>query len=168
MYKHLLRALSLTAASASGKNDIFGEMIHLFAKPGKSCADVRALSYCDLHTIQREEILEVLDMYPEFADHFFTNLELTFDLRDENAMVNIHLVAVTCIRKSICFTLEQEGSGERPVPDFCCVTSKQMKCFFVAVRHFICDGNEWSDSDVFWKWESWWGRGCPQALMIEL
>ncbi|XP_049919058.1 potassium voltage-gated channel subfamily H member 7 isoform X2 [Epinephelus moara] len=68
-----------------GKNDIFGEMIHLFTKPGKSCADVRALSYCDLHTIQREEILEVLDMYPEFADHFLTNLELTFDLRDEKA-----------------------------------------------------------------------------------
>lgn len=72
---------------SSGKNDIFGEMIHLFSKPGKSCADVRALSYCDLHTIQREEILEVLDMYPEFADHFFTNLELTFDLRGENAKV---------------------------------------------------------------------------------
>uniref|UniRef100_A0A3Q2ZEV7 Potassium channel, voltage gated eag related subfamily H, member 7 n=1 Tax=Kryptolebias marmoratus TaxID=37003 RepID=A0A3Q2ZEV7_KRYMA len=68
-----------------GKNDIFGEMIHLYAKPGKSCADVRALSYCDLHTIQREDILEVLDKYPEFADHFFNNLELTFDLRDENA-----------------------------------------------------------------------------------
>lgn len=94
--------LLLTAASASGKNDIFGEMIHLFTKPGKSCADVRALSYCDLHTIQREEILEVLDMYPEFADHFFTNLELTFDLRDENAKVkkkqkNIHLVAMVKI-----------------------------------------------------------------------
>lgn len=73
--------------SPPGKNDIFGEMIHLYAKPGKSCADVRALSYCDLHTIQREEILEVLDMYPEFADHFLTNLELTFDLRDENAKV---------------------------------------------------------------------------------
>lgn len=69
-----------------GKNDIFGEMIHLFTKPGKSCADVRALSYCDLHTIQREEILEVLDMYPEFADHFLTNLELTFDLRDEKVI----------------------------------------------------------------------------------
>ncbi|XP_059183770.1 potassium voltage-gated channel subfamily H member 7-like [Centropristis striata] len=69
-----------------GKNDIFGEMIHLFTKPGKSCADVRALSYCDLHTIQREEILEVLDMYPEFADHFLTNLELTFDLRDEKVV----------------------------------------------------------------------------------
>uniref|UniRef100_A0A8C8A4B1 Potassium channel, voltage gated eag related subfamily H, member 7 n=1 Tax=Oryzias sinensis TaxID=183150 RepID=A0A8C8A4B1_9TELE len=70
-----------------GKNDIFGEMIHIYPKPGKSCADVRALSYCDLHTIQREEILEVLDMYPEFADHFFNNLELTFDLRDENSKV---------------------------------------------------------------------------------
>uniref|UniRef100_A0A4W5QY63 Cyclic nucleotide-binding domain-containing protein n=1 Tax=Hucho hucho TaxID=62062 RepID=A0A4W5QY63_9TELE len=38
-----------------GKNDIFGELIHLYAKPGKANADVRALSYCDLHTIQREE-----------------------------------------------------------------------------------------------------------------
>uniref|UniRef100_A0A3B3SM25 Potassium voltage-gated channel subfamily H member 7 n=1 Tax=Paramormyrops kingsleyae TaxID=1676925 RepID=A0A3B3SM25_9TELE len=70
-----------------GKNDIFGEMIHLYAKPGKSNADVRALSYCDLHTVQREELLEVLDMYPEFADHFLTNLELTFNLRDETTKV---------------------------------------------------------------------------------
>ncbi|XP_066544044.1 potassium channel, voltage gated eag related subfamily H, member 7b [Amia ocellicauda] len=68
-----------------GKNDIFGEMIHLYAKPGKSNADVRALTYCDLHKIQREDLLEVLDMYPEFADHFLTNLELTFNLRDDNA-----------------------------------------------------------------------------------
>ncbi|KAK2849943.1 hypothetical protein Q7C36_008726 [Tachysurus vachellii] len=67
-----------------GKNDIFGEMIHLYAKPGKSKADVRALSYCDLHTINREDLLEVLDMYPEFSDHFLTNLELTFNLRDDN------------------------------------------------------------------------------------
>ncbi|XP_041699118.1 potassium voltage-gated channel subfamily H member 7 isoform X3 [Coregonus clupeaformis] len=67
-----------------GKNDIFGEMIHLYAKPGKANADVRALSYCDLHTIHREEILEVLDMYPEFADYFLSNLELTFNLRDDS------------------------------------------------------------------------------------
>ncbi|XP_051753832.1 potassium voltage-gated channel subfamily H member 7 isoform X4 [Ctenopharyngodon idella] len=67
-----------------GKNDIFGEMIHLYAKPGKANADVRALSYCDLHTIHREDLLEVLDMYPEFSDYFLSNLELTFNLRDEN------------------------------------------------------------------------------------
>uniref|UniRef100_A0A8C5R6W6 Potassium voltage-gated channel subfamily H member 7 n=1 Tax=Leptobrachium leishanense TaxID=445787 RepID=A0A8C5R6W6_9ANUR len=66
-----------------GKNDIFGEMVHLYAKPGKSNADVRALTYCDLHKIQREDLLEVLDMYPEFSDQFLTNLELTFNLRDE-------------------------------------------------------------------------------------
>uniref|UniRef100_A0A1A8GP47 Potassium voltage-gated channel, subfamily H (Eag-related), member 7 n=1 Tax=Nothobranchius korthausae TaxID=1143690 RepID=A0A1A8GP47_9TELE len=67
------------------KNDIFGEMIHLYAKSGKSNADVRALSYCDLSTIQREDLLEVLDMYPEFSDCFFNNLELTFNLRDDSA-----------------------------------------------------------------------------------
>ncbi|XP_028291102.1 voltage-gated inwardly rectifying potassium channel KCNH7 [Gouania willdenowi] len=71
-----------------GKNDIFGEMIHLFEKPGKSNADVRALSYCDLSTIQREDLLEVLDMYPEFADCFFNNLELTFSLRDESTKLS--------------------------------------------------------------------------------
>ncbi|XP_029429687.1 potassium voltage-gated channel subfamily H member 6 isoform X3 [Rhinatrema bivittatum] len=66
-----------------GKNDIFGEPISLYARPGKSSADVRALTYCDLHKIQREDLLEVLDMYPTFSDCFWTNLEITFNLRDE-------------------------------------------------------------------------------------
>ncbi|XP_042300628.1 potassium voltage-gated channel subfamily H member 7 isoform X6 [Sceloporus undulatus] len=72
-----------------GKNDIFGEMVHLYAKPGKSNADVRALTYCDLHKIQREDLLEVLDMYPEFSDLFLTNLELTFNLRHENPKTDL-------------------------------------------------------------------------------
>ncbi|XP_012729518.2 potassium voltage-gated channel subfamily H member 7 isoform X1 [Fundulus heteroclitus] len=72
-----------------GKNDIFGEMIHQCTTPGKSNADVRALCYCDLSTIQREDLLEVLDMYPEFADYFFNNLELTFNLRDEPTKVEM-------------------------------------------------------------------------------
>ncbi|XP_041824089.1 potassium voltage-gated channel subfamily H member 2 [Melanotaenia boesemani] len=67
-----------------GKNDIFGEPINLYPRPGKSNADVRALTYCDLHKILREDVLEVLDMYPEFADHFWNNLEITFNLRDTN------------------------------------------------------------------------------------
>ncbi|XP_068437370.1 potassium voltage-gated channel subfamily H member 2 [Clinocottus analis] len=67
-----------------GKNDIFGEPINLYTRPGKSNADVRALTYCDLHKIFREDVLEVLDMYPEFADHFWDNLEITFNLRDTN------------------------------------------------------------------------------------
>ncbi|XP_061877514.1 potassium voltage-gated channel subfamily H member 2 isoform X2 [Entelurus aequoreus] len=67
-----------------GKNDIFGEPINLYSRPGKSNADVRALTYCDLHKIFREDVLEVLDMYPEFADYFWNNLEITFNLRDTN------------------------------------------------------------------------------------
>ncbi|MBN3280187.1 KCNH2 protein, partial [Polyodon spathula] len=70
--------------AAQGKNDIFGEPINLYARPGKSNAEVRALTYCDLHKIHREDVLEVLDMYPEFSDHFWSNLEITFNLRDTN------------------------------------------------------------------------------------
>ncbi|XP_040918395.1 potassium voltage-gated channel subfamily H member 6a isoform X2 [Toxotes jaculatrix] len=65
-----------------GKNDIFGESISLYGRPGKSSADVRALTYCDLHKILRDDLLEVLDMYPDFADMFWNNLEITFNLRD--------------------------------------------------------------------------------------
>lgn len=85
-----------------GKNDIFGEMVHLYAKPGKSNADVRALTYCDLHKIQREDLLEVLDMYPEFSDHFLTNLELTFNLRHESAKVYVSCLVIFV---SQCFIL---------------------------------------------------------------
>ncbi|XP_053754664.1 potassium voltage-gated channel subfamily H member 2 isoform X4 [Panthera pardus] len=66
------------------KNDIFGEPLNLYARPGKSNGDVRALTYCDLHKIHRDDLLEVLDMYPEFSDHFWSSLEITFNLRDTN------------------------------------------------------------------------------------
>ncbi|XP_049635009.1 potassium voltage-gated channel subfamily H member 6 isoform X2 [Suncus etruscus] len=65
-----------------GKNDSFGEPVSLHARPGKSSANVRALTYCDLHKIQREDLLEVLDLYPTFADNFWRKLEVTFNLRD--------------------------------------------------------------------------------------
>lgn len=78
---HVHNELSL----GTGKNDIFGEPISLYARPGKSNADVRALTYCDLHKIQREDLLEVLDMYPAFSDNFWSNLEITFNLRDVSA-----------------------------------------------------------------------------------
>ena len=43
---------------------------------------MRALTYCDLHKIHRADLLEVLDMYPAFADTFWNKLEVTFNLRD--------------------------------------------------------------------------------------
>ena len=42
---------------------------------------MRALTYCDLHKIHRDDLLEVLDMYPAFADTFWNKLEVTFNLR---------------------------------------------------------------------------------------
>uniref|UniRef100_A0A3B3ZVC9 Uncharacterized protein n=1 Tax=Periophthalmus magnuspinnatus TaxID=409849 RepID=A0A3B3ZVC9_9GOBI len=75
-----------TVVAILGKNDIFGEAVSVFGRPGKSSADVRALTYCDLHKIQRDELLEVLDMYPDFAQLFWTNLEITFDLRDADGV----------------------------------------------------------------------------------
>ncbi|XP_067869029.1 potassium voltage-gated channel subfamily H member 6a [Heterodontus francisci] len=70
-----------------GKNDTFGEPISLYARPGKSNSDVRALTYCDLHRILRDDLLEVLDMYPDFSNNFWTNLEITFNLRDTDRIL---------------------------------------------------------------------------------
>ena len=66
----------------AGKDDVFGENFCQYDTVGKSKSNVRALTYCDLHKILREDLLEVLDMYPEFYDQFSRNLEITFDLRD--------------------------------------------------------------------------------------
>ncbi|XP_062860051.1 potassium voltage-gated channel subfamily H member 6 [Trichomycterus rosablanca] len=72
-----------------GKNDIFGESIHLYAEPGHCNADVRTLTYCDLHRIQIDDLLEVLDMYPAFAESFWRNLEITFNLREADPVLHM-------------------------------------------------------------------------------
>nr|CAH0100113.1 unnamed protein product [Daphnia galeata] len=53
---------------------------------GKSSCNIRALTYCDLHKISRDDLLDVLELYPEFAESFSANLELTFILRDEESV----------------------------------------------------------------------------------
>ena len=65
-----------------GKDDILGENPLLYSEPGKSAFNVRALTYCDLHKILRDDLLEVIDMYPEFARSFCQNLKITLTLRD--------------------------------------------------------------------------------------
>ena len=49
---------------------------------GKSNYVVRALTYCDLHKIRHEDLLGVLDWYPEFTQSFYEQLQVTFSLRD--------------------------------------------------------------------------------------
>lgn len=65
---------------------MFGENICVQETIGKSSCNVRALSYCDLHKIHRDDLLDVLQMYPEFAEQFVKNLLVTFDLRDVSSI----------------------------------------------------------------------------------
>ncbi|XP_070579996.1 voltage-gated inwardly rectifying potassium channel KCNH2-like isoform X2 [Ptychodera flava] len=65
-----------------GKSDVFGENVCIHDTAGRSNSTVRALTYCDLHKILREDLLEVFTLYPEFKQQFGSRLQITFDLRD--------------------------------------------------------------------------------------
>lgn len=64
-----------------GKGDVFGDAFWLKEGVGQSAANVRALTYCDLHAIKREMLLDVLAFYSAFANSFARNLLLTYNLR---------------------------------------------------------------------------------------
>ncbi|XP_055611210.1 potassium voltage-gated channel subfamily H member 7-like isoform X3 [Uranotaenia lowii] len=66
-----------------GKDDIFGENPCIHTTLGKSNSNVKALTYCDLHKIHRDDLLDVLDLFPEFYDSFVNSLEITYNMRDE-------------------------------------------------------------------------------------
>uniref|UniRef100_A0A1I7RQL5 Cyclic nucleotide-binding domain-containing protein n=1 Tax=Bursaphelenchus xylophilus TaxID=6326 RepID=A0A1I7RQL5_BURXY len=65
-----------------GKDDVFGENPVYYEDVGKASCSVRALTYCDLHKILRDDLLDVLEMYPEFAQSFCEKLVITHNLRD--------------------------------------------------------------------------------------
>lgn len=64
-----------------GKGDVFGDIFWKETTLAHACANVRALTYCDLHIIKREALLKVLDFYTSFANSFSRNLTLTCNLR---------------------------------------------------------------------------------------
>ncbi|XP_028998006.1 potassium voltage-gated channel subfamily H member 1b isoform X1 [Betta splendens] len=64
-----------------GKGDVFGDVFWKEMTLAQSCANVRALTYCDLHVIKRDELQKVLEFYANFANHFARNLVLTYNLR---------------------------------------------------------------------------------------
>ncbi|XP_060727673.1 potassium voltage-gated channel subfamily H member 5 isoform X2 [Tachysurus vachellii] len=64
-----------------GKGDVFGDVFWKETTLAHSCANVRALTYCDLHIIHRDALRKVLDFYTAFANSFSRNLILTCNLR---------------------------------------------------------------------------------------
>merc|ERR1719322_1174100 len=92
-----------------GKDDVFGENPCMFDTIGKSSCNVRALTYCDLHKIMRDDLLEVLELYPEFAESFAQNLKVTFTMRDDE---------VTGVDPSVFRRyFREEGGEEQGVSD---------------------------------------------------
>lgn len=66
-----------------GTNDVFGDDFWSKNRDsvGQSTANVRALTYCNIHQIRRERLLEVLDFYHSFSISFARNMILTYNLR---------------------------------------------------------------------------------------
>ncbi|TMS04180.1 Potassium voltage-gated channel subfamily H member 1 [Larimichthys crocea] len=65
----------------AGKGDVFGDVFWKEVTLAQACANVRALTYCDLHVIKRDALQKVLEFYTAFSNHFSRNLLLTYNLR---------------------------------------------------------------------------------------
>ncbi len=84
MFKHIY----MHCFVPSGKGDVFGDCF--WKEPsdvGQAVANVRALTYCDIHLVNREKLLEVLDFYKAFAQSFSRNLILTYNLRNRVKLI---------------------------------------------------------------------------------
>jgi len=64
-----------------GRNDILGENPCNTVTPGKSRCVVRGLTYCTLNKIHRDDLLQVFQLHPDFAQSFAEKFRVTFDLR---------------------------------------------------------------------------------------
>ncbi|PIK34696.1 putative potassium voltage-gated channel subfamily H member 1 isoform X2 [Apostichopus japonicus] len=64
-----------------GKGDVFGDQFWRETTLGQSAANVKALTYCDLHSIKRDDLIDVLSFYTGFANSFARNMVLTYNLR---------------------------------------------------------------------------------------
>uniref|UniRef100_A0A8C6TYQ7 Voltage-gated inwardly rectifying potassium channel KCNH3 n=1 Tax=Neogobius melanostomus TaxID=47308 RepID=A0A8C6TYQ7_9GOBI len=67
-----------------GKGDLIGANLSLDDRVIKTNADVKALTYCDLQCINLKGLYEVLDLYPEYSQHFVQDIQqdLTYNLRE--------------------------------------------------------------------------------------
>lgn len=67
-----------------GKGDLIGSDLPGTDQVIKTNADVKALTYCDLQYISVRGLREVLELYPEYASVFTTDIHnnLTYNLRE--------------------------------------------------------------------------------------
>ncbi|CAH8661561.1 unnamed protein product [Heterobilharzia americana] len=99
-----------------GRGDVFGEPF--WKDPNSmshSAATVRALTYCDLHCIKKDCLLQVLKFYSAFANSFARNLVLTYDLKHDklNKYSNIFFLFQLIFRKLADVRREYELAEHR-------------------------------------------------------
>ena len=58
-----------------------GDQFWIESCANQCMANVRALTYCDLHLIKSDKLMEVLRFYQQFAVVFEDTLKLTYNLR---------------------------------------------------------------------------------------
>ncbi|XP_071942761.1 voltage-gated delayed rectifier potassium channel KCNH8-like [Antedon mediterranea] len=71
-------------AAILGKGDLFGCDLYDTDSIIQSNGDVHALTYCDIQSISRQSLIEVLQNYPEYLGKFKEEIarDLTFNLRE--------------------------------------------------------------------------------------
>ncbi|KAI1237528.1 hypothetical protein IHE44_0013606 [Lamprotornis superbus] len=101
---------SPASVSSTGKGDVFGDIFWKETSLAHACANVRALTYCDLHIIKREALLKVLDFYTAFANSFSRNLTLTCNLRKRSSwrVVQMQTEALQIIFRKISDVKKEE------------------------------------------------------------
>lgn len=90
-----------------GKGDLIGSDLPGTDQVIKTNADVKALTYCDLQYISVRGLREVLELYPEYASVFASDIHnnLTYNLRegsqDEVRTTEISMSELALIKGSI-------------------------------------------------------------------
>ncbi|CAG0892853.1 unnamed protein product [Darwinula stevensoni] len=118
--------LGESTTDALSKGDLVGCDIHLDSANDvvvKSGCDVKALTYCDLKCIAITGLIEVLKMYPEFAEEFSNDIvhDLSYNLREgyeaENESTWFSMVGISVVSRGTRGDCLVKG-GVDPIFDF--------------------------------------------------
>ncbi|KAJ8361540.1 hypothetical protein SKAU_G00180650 [Synaphobranchus kaupii] len=97
-----------------GKGDVFGDVFWKEVTLAQACANVRALTYCDLHVIKRDALQKVLEFYTAFSNHFSRNLLLTYNLRKRGCIVGVLKTGLFRSKRALT---DQEALAHWKVPE---------------------------------------------------
>lgn len=92
-----MMSIRFVVCLSEGKGDVFGDQSYRDQLPSQCMASVRCLTYCDLHIIKRDRLVEVLDFYQGFANSFSRNLVLTYNLRQRVWLSSVEVYSWTTL-----------------------------------------------------------------------